>query len=150
MTPENWGVTSETLDGSWIYSYTSCLLGRAPQTKETLPDFCENMDPDKWDTTVWYRVTRNPQEFRELTSCQRDLRVLGRLRNQGTYSPRFFLQISLVASGCFALNVYLMAILTAIKLILLQKVFINILAWTIPTPLVRLPSPPLCTSFLVL
>ena len=19
--------------------------------------FCENMDPDKWDTTVWYRVT---------------------------------------------------------------------------------------------
>ena len=22
-----------------------------------LPDFYENMDPDKWDTTVWYRVT---------------------------------------------------------------------------------------------
>ena len=22
-----------------------------------LPDFCENMDPDKWDPTVWYRVT---------------------------------------------------------------------------------------------
>ena len=22
-----------------------------------LPNFCENMDPDKWDTTVWYRVT---------------------------------------------------------------------------------------------
>ena len=21
---------------------------------------CENMDLDKWDTTVWYRVTRNP------------------------------------------------------------------------------------------
>ena len=31
-----------------------------PQTKETLPDFCENIDPDKWDTTVWYRVIRNP------------------------------------------------------------------------------------------
>ena len=67
----------ETLDGSWIYCYTGCILGRAPQTKETLPDFCENMDPDKWDTTVWYRVTRNPQEFCKLTGCQRDPRVLG-------------------------------------------------------------------------
>ena len=52
--------------------------GRAPQTKETLPDFCENMDLDKWDTTMWYRVTQNPQEFHWLTSCQRDPRVLGR------------------------------------------------------------------------
>ena len=50
----------ETLDGSWIYCYISCILGRAPRTKETLPNFCENMDLDKWDTTVWYRVTRNP------------------------------------------------------------------------------------------
>ena len=39
------------------------MLGRAPRTKETLTDFCENMDPDKWDITMWYRVTRNPQEF---------------------------------------------------------------------------------------
>ena len=39
--------------------------------------FCENMDPDKWDTTVWYRVTRNPWEFCGLTDCQRDPRVLG-------------------------------------------------------------------------
>ena len=68
----------ETLDGLWIYCYTCCILGRAPRTKETLPDFCENMDLDKWDTTMWYRVTRNPQEFRRLTGCQRDLRVLGR------------------------------------------------------------------------
>ena len=44
------------------YGYTGCMLGRAPRTKETLPDFvCENMDPDKLDTIVWYRVTRNPQ-----------------------------------------------------------------------------------------
>ena len=50
----------ETLDGLWLYYYISCKLGSAPQTKETLPDFFENMDPDKWDTTVWYRVTRNP------------------------------------------------------------------------------------------
>ena len=50
----------ETLDESCIYYYTGCILGRAPLTKETLPDFCKNMDPDKWDTTVWYRVTRNP------------------------------------------------------------------------------------------
>ena len=70
--------SGETLDGSWIYCYTGCILGRAPRTKETLLDFCENMDPDKWDTTVWYRVTRNLQEFRGLTGCQRDPRVLGR------------------------------------------------------------------------
>ena len=68
----------ETLDGSWIYCYTSCILGRAPRKNKTLPDFCENMDPDKWDTIVWYRVTRNPQEFRGLTGCQWDSRVLGR------------------------------------------------------------------------
>ena len=50
----------EALDGSWIYYYTSCMLGRSPRTKETLLDFCENIDPNKWDTTVWYWVTRNP------------------------------------------------------------------------------------------
>ena len=60
----------ETLDRLWLYYYTSCMLGKAPRTKETLPNFCENMDPDKWFKTVWYRVTRNPQEFRRLTGCQ--------------------------------------------------------------------------------
>ena len=68
----------ETLDELWLYCYTDYMLGRVPLTKETLPDFCENMDPDKWDTIVWYQVTQNSQEFRELTSCQRDPRVLGR------------------------------------------------------------------------
>ena len=41
-----------------------CTLGRAPRTKETLPDFHE-----------WCRVTRHPQVFRGLTGCQR---ILGR------------------------------------------------------------------------
>ena len=37
----------------WMsYGYTGCMLSRAPRTKETLPNFYENMDPDKWDTTV--------------------------------------------------------------------------------------------------
>ena len=36
---------------------------------------CENMDLDKWSTTVWYRVTRNPQEFLGLTGCQQDPRI---------------------------------------------------------------------------
>ena len=67
----------ETLDGSWIYCYTGCILGRAPRIKETMPDFYENMDPDKWDTIIWYWVTRNPQEFRWLTGYQQDPRVLG-------------------------------------------------------------------------
>ena len=34
-------------------------LGRAPRTKETLPDFCE-----------WCRVIRHPRLFRRLTGCQ--------------------------------------------------------------------------------
>ena len=35
----------------WMgYDY-SVIQGRAPRTKETLPDFCENMVPDKWDTS---------------------------------------------------------------------------------------------------
>ena len=29
----------ETLDGLCLYRYTGYMLGRAPQTKETLPDF---------------------------------------------------------------------------------------------------------------
>ena len=36
-----------------------CTLGRAPRTKETLPDFRE-----------WFRVTRHPRVFRGLTGCQ--------------------------------------------------------------------------------
>ena len=42
------------------YNYTGCMLGKTPQTKKTIPVFCENMDHDKWNTTIWYRVTRNP------------------------------------------------------------------------------------------
>ena len=41
-------------------------LGRAPRTKETLPDFRE-----------WCRVTRHPRVFRELTGYQRTPRFWG-------------------------------------------------------------------------
>ena len=41
-------------------------LGRAPRTKETLPDFRERC-----------RVTRHSPVFRGLTGCQRDTRVWG-------------------------------------------------------------------------
>ena len=44
-----------------------CTLGRAPHTKETLPDFHE-----------WCWVTRHPRIFRGLTDCQRDTPVLER------------------------------------------------------------------------
>ena len=37
-----------------------CTLGRAPRTKDTLPDFRE-----------WCQVTRHPRVFRKLTGCQR-------------------------------------------------------------------------------
>ena len=43
-----------------------CTLGRAPRTKETMPDFHE-----------WCRVTRYPRIFRGLTSCQRTPRFWG-------------------------------------------------------------------------
>ena len=66
----------ETLDGLWLYCYTGCMLGRASRTKETLSYFFEYMDPDKWDTIMWYRVTRNPQEFHRLKGCQQDPWVL--------------------------------------------------------------------------
>ena len=41
-------------------------LGRAPRTKETLPDFHE-----------WCRVTQHPRVFRGLTGCQRTPRFWG-------------------------------------------------------------------------
>ena len=41
-------------------------LGRAPRTKETLPDFHE-----------WRRVTRHPLVFRGLTGSQRTPRIWG-------------------------------------------------------------------------
>ena len=44
-----------------------CTLGRAPRTKETLPDFHESC-----------RVIRHPRVFRGLTGCQRDTPVLER------------------------------------------------------------------------
>ena len=45
---------------------TGCTLGRAPRTKETLPDFHE-----------WCRVTRHPRLFRGLST---DTSVLGRYK----------------------------------------------------------------------
>ena len=43
-----------------------CTLGRAPRTKETLPDFHE-----------WCRVTRHSRVFCWLTGCQRTPRFRG-------------------------------------------------------------------------
>ena len=43
-----------------------CTLGRAPHTKETLPDFRERC-----------RVTRHSRVFRGLTGCQRTPRFWG-------------------------------------------------------------------------
>ena len=56
-------VVYETLCGHYVYwdIYIHVLyLGRAPRTKETLPDFHE-----------WHRVTRHPLIFRGLTGSQR-------------------------------------------------------------------------------
>ena len=53
-----------------LYIGTGCIqvlyLGRAPRTKETLPDFLE-----------WRRVTQHPLVFRGLTGSQRTPRNWG-------------------------------------------------------------------------
>ena len=63
----------------WMgYDYTViqvvCWVELSKQ-RRLCPIFCENMDPDKWNTSMWYRVTRNSQEFRGLTGCQWDPRI---------------------------------------------------------------------------
>ena len=57
--------------GHVIVYCTGWVLDRAPRTKETMSDFGQIMDPDKWDTMVCYRVTRYSQAFRGLMSDQR-------------------------------------------------------------------------------
>ena len=52
-----------------------CTLGRAPRTKETLPDFHK-----------WCRVTRHPRVFRGLTGYQR---TPGFGRHSLVSEPRF-------------------------------------------------------------
>ena len=59
----------------YIVIQVACWVELPEQRR--LPDFSKNMDPYKWDTTEWYQVTRNPQEFCGLTGCQRDPRVWG-------------------------------------------------------------------------
>ena len=56
-----------------------CTLGRAPRTKETLPDFHE-----------WCRVTRHPRIFRRFTGCQRTPRFWGVTKFQGVFSILFY------------------------------------------------------------
>ena len=74
-------------------------LGRAPRTKETLPDFHE-----------WHRVTRHPLVFRGLTGSQRTpgnwgitisvntdilvIRFYGNIENIGKISVNIFTKIS--------------------------------------------------------
>ena len=72
---------------SYGYTVIQVVYWVALRTKETMPDFCKNMDPNKWDTTVWYWVTRNPQEFCGLTCCQWDPRFFGChvVNENGTY-----------------------------------------------------------------
>ena len=65
----------------WMgYDYTIiqvvCWV-KLPEQRRLCPSFCENVDPNKWDTTVLYQVTRNPQEFRGLTGCQWDPQIEG-------------------------------------------------------------------------
>ena len=56
----------ETLCGHCLCWDRCCTMGRAPHTKEALPDFHE-----------WSRVTRHPLLFSGLTGCQRTPRFWG-------------------------------------------------------------------------
>ena len=57
-----WPLFYSHIDHVWslLIIGTGYTLGRAPRTKETMPDFRE-----------WCRVTRHPRVFRGLTGCQR-------------------------------------------------------------------------------
>ena len=59
-------IVYETLCGHWFCLGQVLYLGRAPRTKETLPDFPERC-----------RVNRHPQVFRRLTDSQRTPRIWG-------------------------------------------------------------------------
>ena len=71
------------------YCDTGCMLGRAPRTKNTLPDFCENMDFDKWDTIMWYRV-KSTRILRVdgLSTGPQDLSVTAWYQSLGKRLPR--------------------------------------------------------------
>ena len=56
--------------------YTGLYLGRAPRTKETLPDFLK-----------WRRVTRPPLVFRGLTGSQRTPGFWGVTHNTLSAAP---------------------------------------------------------------
>ena len=56
----------ETLCGHWCCLEQVLYLGRAPRTKETLPNFLK-----------WHRVSRHPLVFRGLTGSQRRPGVWG-------------------------------------------------------------------------
>ena len=69
-----------TLCGHYKFLGQVCSLGRAPRTKETLPDFRK-----------WCRVTRHPQVFCKLTGCERTPRFWGVTawyQSLGTRVPR--------------------------------------------------------------
>ena len=40
----------------YIVIHVVCLV-EIPEQRRLCPIFKKNMDPEKWDTTVWYRVT---------------------------------------------------------------------------------------------
>ena len=63
MQEPKWPLFYSHLDPVWsllIIGTGFCTLGRAPRTKETLPDFRK-----------WCRVNRHPRVFRGLMGCQR-------------------------------------------------------------------------------
>ena len=72
MQGPKWPLFYSHLDPVWSLKLLGqvCTLGRAPRTKETLPDFYE-----------WCRVTRHPRLFRRLTDCQRTPRFWGITKN---------------------------------------------------------------------
>ena len=58
-------------------------LGRAPRTKETLPDFHE-----------WCRITRHPRIFRGLTGCQQTLGFWGVTSSMGGFTGLLDMAVS--------------------------------------------------------
>ena len=59
------------------------MLSRASRTNETLLHFGENMDPDKWDTTMWYQGRPKSTGIPRVDGLSTGPSDLGRHKNAG-------------------------------------------------------------------
>ena len=80
-------------------------LGRAPRTKETLPDFLK-----------WRRVTQHPFVFRRLTGSQRTPGIGASQNLSGEKTIHFILSVYLLISPPFLISLFLISLFLAMNI----------------------------------